>query len=189
MLLKCRCRFAWHLRRSFSAMWRDEALSPTAVFPLPAPHPGCFSGGGPGLRRGDLVKLAQKRLLHINVFCLNILYLGRFPSMFELGRQPNKKQVEIFQRLRLLLTACGTDGESYPTIPGRSGSELGAAIFQLEKFLEESNELGQSYVQMKRKTFQVDKGLLPVSEFPQLEPDKNLDVEKLRIVGEGLRLP
>ena len=51
MILGCHCKFAWQLKTSFSAIWRDEPLSPTTIFPLPAPHPGCFDGSGPGLSK------------------------------------------------------------------------------------------------------------------------------------------
>ena len=46
-MTRCRARFSWHLRRSFTACWRDDLASPTTTFPLPAPHPGCLGSSGP----------------------------------------------------------------------------------------------------------------------------------------------
>ena len=111
--------------------------------------------------------LAMKRVLHITVFCLNYFYLGRFPSQEELGRRPSANQLECFARLRSLLVVCGADGGAYPTVPGRSDPELGAAIFQLERFLEGSHELNQSYVQHKSRRFAENKGLFPEEKYPQ----------------------
>ena len=83
------------------------------------------------------------------------------------------------------MAVCGADGEKYAIVPGRSGPELGAAIYQVEKYLGDSMELGQSYAQHKTKPFKDAVGLFPAEEFPQLQPYRNLDVSRLKIVGEG----
>eukprot|EP00435_Cladocopium_sp_Y103_P051714 s1965_g16.t1 len=166
-------------------MWRDVQSSSTTIYPLPAPHPGCFCRSGLKLNRRKLEVLARKRLLHVVVFCLNYFYLGRYPTLAELERRPDANQLECLQRLRSLLVVCGADGGDYPIVPGRSGPELGAALFQAEKFLERNNELSQSYVQQPVRKFVEDGSLFPEEDFPQLRPYRSLDVARLKLVGEG----
>ena len=120
----------------------------------------------------------------MTVFCLNFLYLGRAPLNSELGRRPNKNQLDVFQRLRALLVVCGMDGASCPIVPGRS-VELSASVFQIEKYLEASSELSQSYAQRKPEEFFNNKELFPTDKFPQLEPYKSLDASRLKLVGRG----
>ena len=144
-ITRCRTAFSWHLAKSFTASWQVDSL-PSATFPLPAPHPGCFDRSGPGLSKLKLQTLAKQRVLHILVYCLNYLYLGRHPSALEIGRRPNAWHFRCFQRLRSLLVACGANGQTFPVVPGRSGPELGAAIFQLENFLAKNEELTQSEI-------------------------------------------
>ena len=50
-ILNSRTKFSWFLQRSFSAMRHDQKCMPTAVFPLPSPGVGCFTGGGLKLRK------------------------------------------------------------------------------------------------------------------------------------------
>lgn len=184
MIAKSHTKFAWHLHRSFTATWRTSS-SPTTTFPLPVPHPGCFNGGGPRLSKRRLAALAHKRLLHITVFCLNYLYLGRFPGLDEIGRRPNAWQLQSLARLRSLLVVSGSDSTEFPLVPGRSGPDLAAAIWQLEHFVSNNQELRQSYVQSKPVQFDEDPALCPVYEHPELQPYKNLDANRLKLVGEG----
>ena len=184
-LMKCRTKFGWHLKRSFTAIWSEPSLASTTAFPLPAPHPGCFAGGGPKLSKRRLLALVRKRLLHQIVFALNYMYLGRHATLAELGRRPNTLQSQIFKRLSSLLAVCGDGSEKFPMVPGRSGPELGAEILQLEKFGELHPELGQSYVQPGTVTFKPDPRLLPSSDFPELEPYKSLTANRLKLVGRG----
>lgn len=106
-ICKARSSFAWNLRRSFTAEW-CKVSAPSTTFPLPVPHPGCFDGGGPGLSRARLGRLAKKRFLHCTVMALNFLFLGRFPTRDEIGRRPNAWQCGVFDRLRSLLSVCGS---------------------------------------------------------------------------------
>ena len=184
-IAKCRTNFGWHLKRSFAAVWRCKA-SPTTTFPLPAPHPGCFAGSGPNLSRKRLISLARRRLLHVTIYCLNYLYLGRHPSDEELGRCPNDWQRSCFARLRALLFVCGDGQEEFPIVPGRSGPELVHAICQMEAFLNLHPDLNQSYVQHGPQKFREDPNVLPVDQNPELAPYKNLNAGRLKLVGQGL---
>ena len=107
LILRCRTAFSWCLRTSFTAKWQRRSL-PTTCLPLPVPHPGCFSSSGSRLSRQKLRKVAYQRLLHVCVLVINYMYLGRFPTLAELGRSPNPWQLRCFQRLRALLHVSGS---------------------------------------------------------------------------------
>ena len=115
-VLRTKTEFSWHLWKSFSVRWCNATATPTTTFPLPVPHPGCFSGGGPGLPRRQLWRIAKKRLLHVIIYVLNYLYLGRFPVTEEIQRRPNAWQLACFRRLEAVLNVCGEDQASYPMV-------------------------------------------------------------------------
>ena len=186
-ILSSRTSLGWHLFRSFTARWR-RASSSTATLPLSVPYPGCFGGerGGPHLSAKRLARLAQQRALHIAVIILNKLYLGRFASLSELERCPNSWQRIRLNRLRAFYVACGSNREMFPLAPGRSGPELGAMLFQLEKFVQDHPLLASNYHEPAPVEFSEDPELLPVKDHPELAPYKALDVSRLKLVGRGL---
>eukprot|EP00434_Breviolum_minutum_P010153 symbB.v1.2.008961.t1/scaffold508.1/size221222/10 len=186
-ICKARSSFAWNLRRSFTAEW-CKVSAPSTTFPLPVPHPGCFDGSGPGLSRARLGRLAKKRFLHCTVMALNFLFLGRFPTRDEIGRRPNAWQCGVFDRLRSLLSVCGSSLDLISLAPGRSGPQLGASLFQLEQFCQKLQLCEGGYgpkQSMPVFCFEEDPDLLPVSEFPQLEPYRSLQADRLRLTGTG----
>ena len=184
-ILRCRTAFSWHLWRSFTATWRDPCDASTTAFPLPVPHPGCFSEKGLKHKKISRLAWARKKLLHIVVFSLNYMYLGRFPTRSELERRPNAEQMKVFERLRSLIAVCGEGEQQFIAVPGRSGPELGAALLQMERFADLHPELSQSYVQRKPVKFKEDKHLLPFADHPELLPYRSLDASRLKIVGTG----
>lgn len=62
------------------------------------------------------------------VCALNQMFLGRFPTMDELGRRPDSSQQAIISRLRALIAVCGASNGPFPFAPGRSGPELSACL-------------------------------------------------------------
>ena len=183
-ILRTRVKFAWFLRRSFAATWQGDAL-PSATFPLPAPHPGCWSGSGPGLSSKKFRMVVQRRLLHVLAMALNYLYLGRPATYEEIGRCPNAWHLQCFERLRTFIVACGFGQEEFPLVPGRSGPELGASLFQLESFAEHNEVFGGGYGEFTGSRFRDDPDLLPGDDFPSLRPYRSLDVQRLKLVGQG----
>lgn len=172
-ILRTRTSLAFNLFKSFTAEWRSSSSS-TATFPLPAPYPGCFAGGGPHLSKKRLAQLAQQRALHVAVVILNDkMYLGRYASLDELGRRPNAWQRKRLGQLRSFYVACGGYQERFPLAPGRSGPELGASLYQLEKFLEEEAQFASCYMDFKPFMFKDDPDLFPRDDFPQLVPYKS----------------
>ena len=165
-ILRCRTPFAWALRRSFTAEWVKPA-SPTAVFPLPLPHPMAWRSGGSGLSKKQCQVLARQRLLNVIVVALNYQYFGRACSLDEIGRYPNSWQRSCYDRLRVLLAACGTGSEQFPLAPGRSGPELGASLFQLEQFLEKPEIFGGGYREAYFQKFVDNPDLFPEEIYPQ----------------------
>jgi hypothetical protein len=184
-ILKTRSDFAWHLRRSLSFSAPQRSQLSTTVFPLPAPPmPVRTSKGFPKLSKRRLLKLCRARLLHVTVLALNFVYLGRYPTSEELGRKANPSQTQVFQRLRALLTVCGSSDERFPFAPGRSGPELAACVFQLEDFASRVPEMQRSYLERPIRFFK-NPHLLPHDDYPQLSPYRSLDVSRLKLVGEG----
>lgn len=185
-VLKTRTSFAWHLRRSFSIKWRSS-LTSTAVLPLPVPYPGIFTGSGPGLSRKRLSTLAKKRLVHVLVIILDYLFLGRFPTVEELGRQPSPEQRRCLQRLFTFATACGSRSEEFPVAPGRSGPELIACLDKLERFIEASGLSAFGYGASEKVLGSGDAAVQKRQkrEHPQLQPYRSLDVDRLKITGQG----
>lgn len=184
-ILRSRTAFSWSLRTSFTAKWQRRSL-PTTCLPLPAPHPGCFASSGSKLNRRQLRKVAFQRLLHVWTLVINYMYLGRFPSLAELGRSPNQWQLRCFQRMRALLHVCGSDPGAIPLVPGRSGFELGASLFQIEQFLAKTPEMLDTYGAPAAARMKFDKKLNSPLDFPQLEPYKSLDADRLKLVGRGM---
>ena len=184
-VLRTRTEFSWKLKQSFSVRWCESVAAPTTTFPLPVPHPGCFAGGGPGLPRRQLLKVAKRRLLHVIIYVLNYLFLGRFPVIEEIQRRPNKWQLACFSRLYAVLDVCGNERASYPMVPGRSGPELGAELFLLEKFVESRCGPLQPYHDGFPKKFARDRSHIDLEKFPELMPYKPLDASRLRLVGSG----
>lgn len=162
----------------------DQPVSTTATFPLPLPHPGVWRGGGPGLSRKKLHQLAQRRLLHVVVMALNYHFCGGVPSLIDIRRLPNAWQLSVFERLRSSLFACGSSLGQIPLSPGRSGPQLVAALGQLEAFCDNHLKSGR-YEDVRQTRFEDDESLFPRSKYPQLSPYKQLDVSRLKIVGDG----
>ena len=186
LVLKTRTRFAWHLLQTFSIETHGDAMI-TAALPLPAPFPGCFRGGGPGLSRRRLRTLAQKRLVHLLVLVIDWLYLGRCPSGEELRRSPNDVQKKIIEELYARVAASGYRSEAMSMVPGRSGSELIARLDELERFLDENLSFGGDYGGDVRQWLACSKKEADAraEEFPQLRLYRNLDVSRLKISGDG----
>lgn len=146
-ILQSRSDFAWNLRRTFCFSTRQSKSLPTTAFPLPLPSlPEGVRVGSPKLSRRRFLKLCKARVLHVTVCALNQMYLGRFPTMDDLGRRPNRSQQAIVSRLRALIAVCGASNEPFPLAPGRSGPELSACLFQLEHFASHCPELQGSYL-------------------------------------------
>eukprot|EP00438_Fugacium_kawagutii_P004405 Skav208533 [mRNA] locus=scaffold3037:172332:179238:+ [translate_table: standard] len=185
-VLQSRTSFAWHLKRSFSAKWRSPSGTSTAMFPLPAPFPGCFDSSGPGLSRLRLVKIAHRRVLHILVLILDYMYLGRFPTLAELGRHPSSLQRRCFRSLSGFVMACGSRLEEFPVAPGRSGPELIACLDVLERFIDKSGLLDSNYGEIpgrltRDKRVEIEQKVL----HPELQPYRALQVDRLKITGNG----
>ena len=185
-ILATRTRFSWFLRSSFRVRRRGDQPMSTAAFPLPAPCLDVFAGGGPGLSKRRLVKLARARVLHILVMAINYLYLGRFPTAEEIGRRPNKIQCLIYDRVRSMLAVCGASRDQFPLCPGRSGPQLAASLMHLENFVQICSQLSDPYQKVTSSKFYFeDEDLLSFEEFPQLVPFRELEPERLRLVGKG----
>ena len=185
-ILDSRTKFSWFLLKSFRVLRRNHCDVPTTAFPLPAPFCGLFAGGGPGLSKARMKRLAKARVLHILVMALNYLFLGRFPSDFEIGRQPGKIHFDIYDRLRSFLAVCGSSGEKFPYTSGRSGPQLASCLMQLENFILGCSEFKDPYHRATDETaYCEDPDLLDPNEFPSLVPYRSLDASRIKLFGKG----
>eukprot|EP00435_Cladocopium_sp_Y103_P018494 s3398_g4.t1 len=129
--------------------------------------------------------LAKRRLLNIWTLILDFMYLGRWPSLDELRRSPSIEQLAVFDRLWTMMTVCGDARDVFPLCPGRTGPELGAHLFQLEQFCDTCPEFASGYMSEPCRSFCADPGLLSAADHPELLPYRSLDVDRLKLVGEG----
>ena len=183
-ILKTRTQFARALALSFAVV-RRSAESTSMAFPLPLASLDCFRSSGPKLSRRRFWTLCKDRLVNIWILILDFMFLGRWPSAAELRRCPNPLQLSIFQRLRTFAAMCGEAQARFNLCPGRSGPELGAELFQLERFSEVCSDLHVDYLDSRCVGFQKDPNLLPRELFPELVPYRALDPSRLKLVGEG----
>ena len=80
---------------------------------------------------------------------------------------------------------CGDALQEFSLCHGRTGPELGATLFQLEKFLEQNASSEAEYMRQPIRSFAEVPNLFPADQFPELEPYKSLDAARLRLVGTG----
>ena len=150
------------------------------------PYPGCFAGGNPGLSKRKCQQLAMRRLLHVSVLVVNFPYLGRSATLEGIGRRPNQLQKRCLERLmRRVLIVCGICQDDIPMVPGRSGLELGAVLFRLEKFAVAFPEAVPGYGTIDSPAFRFGKDLFDVEEYPELMLYRSLRADRLRLVGSG----
>eukprot|EP00435_Cladocopium_sp_Y103_P073843 s4_g45.t1 len=184
-ILRSRTDFSWHLRRSFFCSMRQFSTLCTTALPLPLPESSSWCWGSfAGLSKRRLSKLCRARLLHVLVFTLNYVHLGRFSTVDELSRRPSAAQSKIFQRLRSLVAVCGSSSDLFPLAPGRSGPELSACLLQLENFLDVSPDFQGNYLDGPMD-FRADPALFPAEELPRLQPYQSLNASRLKLVGTG----
>ena len=156
----------------------------TTAFPLPMPVLPRFGKGSSHLSRRRFLKLSRARVLHVVIFSLNYIYLGRFPSLEEMSRRPSALQLGVIARLQSLIAVCGSERAPFPTAPGRSGPQLSASLLQMEHFVRSCGLFEGGYMS-GRVSFAEDPKLHPVSDFPQLVPYRSLDASRLRLIGKG----
>ena len=185
-IISSKTPFSWFLKRSFRVKRCIDKSASSTAFPLPIPKIGLFDCSGPGLSKKSLSKLARQRLLHVTVMALNFLYLGRFPTDAEIGRQPSPLHLKIFKRLAAHIAVCGATQEKFPIAPGRSGPQLASCLLQFENFADHCPEFHDPYHRVPGQLkFAEDPSLLPPEDFPELVPYRQLDSSRLRLVGKG----
>lgn len=184
VLCAVRSSFTTFLQASLSVRWQGSALH-TVVFPLPAPFPSAFTGGGPGLSKKRLRILATQRMVHVICMALNKMYFGRVPRLEEIRRPPGAAQLCCIRRLFNFVAACGSRQERFPCAPGRSGPELIASLMRLEAFVSLQPVFQDSYAAPYPRTTAPELPVEVLDQFPQLRPYRSLDAERLRLRGGG----
>ena len=143
LILATRTSFSRFLASTFPLRPGSVTGHPTALFPLPIPKPGCFDAGKDpeatprslSLRR----RLLLDRVLHVVVMGLNFLHSNfRHVPAHVLQRLPSPCQLQVFDRLRVLLRACSRSAGSADCAPlcfGRRGVHLVARLSELTSYL------------------------------------------------------
>eukprot|EP00435_Cladocopium_sp_Y103_P016191 s1218_g4.t1 len=168
----------------------------SAVFPIPAPRLGLFSGQ-------DVPKLAAKkwkrpcrhRILHVIVMALNYIHSGmQHVSVTLLARKPNHVHLAIYRRIGSLLTACDRP-DSFPIPPGRSGPEFIARLVELEHFASSHEALNpNSYAgesesgpasQLRAGEISDAHRFKADERFSPIHPYRSLDASRLKLTGSG----
>ena len=190
-ILSSRTSFAGFLAKSFHIQCCGS--SPASVlFPLPLPHFGLFKGGGPKLSHRRWVCLLRKRALHVVVVALNFLHYGfRFDVLQQLGRRPNRLQVQAHRRLWALIATCDSPGD-FPISPGRSGPEFIARLFELQQFaatcpLINSGSYGEDGLEVADPVGAIPQEMkFVVGEEPgAFAPYRSLSPGRLKLTGTG----
>ena len=190
LILATNTSFGRFLAATFPLRWSSVTNSDTALFPLPVPRPGCFDvGSDPGndLRSssGARRELLLDRLLHVVAMSLNFLHSNfRHVPASALRRRPSPVQLQVLDRLRLLLRACSRStghADSVPLCFGRRGAHVVARLAELSGFLASVGLCSSSYVGREPpcKVHRSTGG--PAS----LQPYRDSDPSRLLITGTG----
>ncbi len=127
----------------------------------------------------------MKRTAHLICMALNRMYFGRVPRIDEIRRPPGEAQLCCIRRLFNYVAACGLRLERFPCAPGRSGPELIASLLRLEAFVSLRPEFQGGYSTPASKTVAPELPVEVVDQFPQLQPYKSLDADRLNLRGRG----
>ena len=143
LLLATNTSFSRFLAGSFSLRPGTVTCQPTVLYPLPIPKAGLFDAGkdpeamlrSPSSRR----ELLLDRVLHIVVMGLNFLHSNfRHVPHHVLQRLPSSCQLQVFDRIRVMLRACARScgpPDCAPLCFGRRGVHLVARLSELSEHL------------------------------------------------------
>ena len=118
-ILACKTKFSRFLSATFHLQRSGVSASSSALFPLPLPYLGVFDGSGPKLARKRCKRLMLKRGVHVIAMCLNYVFSGgKWIPFAELRRPPSPSQRATYDRIRRLLSACGSLAPRFPCVRG-----------------------------------------------------------------------
>lgn len=185
LILSTRSHFAWFLASSFSVKRQGLPLH-TVIFPLPVPFDGIFAGGGPGLSKKRLSRLATRRLVHVMCMALNFLHGGHAMDFEGIRRPPGRLQLRCIRRLFNYVVTSGSRPEAHPVPPGRGGPELISCMWRLERFLATQPELGGVYTwRGDGVEVPTELGEETLRKHPELQPYRSLQADRLKLKGTG----
>ena len=189
LLLATNTSFSRFLAGSFSLRPGTVTCQPTALYPLPIPKAGLFDAGkdpeamlrSPGSRR----ELLLDRVLRIVVMGLNFLHSNfRHVPHHVLQRLPSSCQLQVFDRIRVMLRACARScgpADCAPLCFGRRGVHLVARLSELSEHLANLGLGHSAYL-----------GEPPGGEVPHcsggpdaLRPYRDTDPSRILITGRG----
>ena len=180
-VLRTRTSFACFLRSTLH-LQRDVKVSSSPAFPLPVPFPGIFAKMPSGLSSTKRRRIHFRRAFHVLVMALNFWWSGScFIPLEHLRRTPSRSQEVCLRRLSGLMLADGP-GDSFQVLA--SGRRFPQLVARLHDLCDLVTKLGAGAGPYDR-TFAGHDVPLNNDRFPELEPYKSLDADRLRVVGSG----
>ena len=107
-----------------------------ALFPLPAPFPGCFQHIPSAKSSRVRSRLAVRRVAHVAVMACNFLFPGMLPPPLQLlRRRPNRSQTKAIRYVVSLCRACGAVEPFAVSSAGRRSANLHSGLTGLSELL------------------------------------------------------
>ena len=107
-----------------------------ALFPLPAPFPGCFQHIPSAKSSRVRSRLAVRRVAHVAAMACNFLFAGMLPPPLQLlCRRPNRSQTKAIRYIVSLCRACGAVEPFAVSSAGRRSANLHSGLTGLSELL------------------------------------------------------
>ena len=154
-----------------------------ALFPVPPPVDGCFDRMPAGISSYRRRATGLARAVHIICMALNFWHSGgNFQYLDSLWRAPNPLHRALYKRIRAFVKSDGLTAGFDSLHVGRKNPELFARLNELTSML---TMLGCSASPYSRVFTGYDVAK-DNSQFPELEPYRDLDPSRLFLFGRGL---
>lgn len=182
MVLQSRTKFAFYVRSCIRGCSEDpfEDIA-TALFPIPLPRDGLWSGspGRLGVKRRQ--SDAVRRVTHLMIMALNFLHGGRtFSDALLTRRRPGPHHLSVYERLAAFVRASGPSSSITVAGCGRKSFQLVARLEELFKFLQRLDLGSVSAYHQGAEGRKVEE-----NDEDELRPYRPLDAARLKLSGTG----
>ncbi len=183
LVFRSRTSFAAFARSSIH-LPRDPQVSTSPVFPIPLPCIGVFDRMPSGLSSSQRAKRYFRQALVLVILALNFWWSGNcFVDAELLRRTPSRQQEAVIRRVVAFMQADGPRVPFVVTSVGRRVPKLIARLSELSELLTSVGPASNPY----EKAFEGRDTIVPTdnSAAEVLEPYRNLDATRLKIVGDA----
>ena len=184
LVLRSRTAFASYLSFSISTSRRSSTRAPKspALFPVPPPVDGCFDRMPAGVSSCRRRAIGIARAVHIVCMALNFWQSnGDFSGKEALWRAPNSVHRALYQRVRAFIKSDGLMSTFDALHVGRKNPELFARLSEVTALLTKLGCSASPY----SKVFTGYEITKDNTQFPELEPYRDLDPSRLLLFGRG----